>query len=336
MPPTRHRAKHDEAYKLLFSHPDLLLGLLDRSVPGLTDLIDPSSLRRIHPSFVKPEGLQQRHSDTVWRMRLRSPERHPLIVPLEFQSAPHDRMAFRIHEYTSLLLREAEIQQDWGVDGRPPIIAPVIVYNGLARWSAAIDLADWIAPNASPPLERILGLQMRRLYILSDMKKLEPVPLASPPGNWYSVLVEWERARWAADANRLVRLWRIVLESGDAGILRGFGALRQQIVPGLPNPHPDLMTATPHGRRTTMIRHEETYMAHQIRKAKEALQLEARREGRRSLLRRIAVRKFGPGVVPELSRVLGETPDTSRIEALGEAVIECRTQAEFLARAREA
>ena len=222
------------------------------------------------------------------------------------------------------------------MDGRPPIIAPVIVYNGLARWSAAIDLADWIVPNAGPPLERVLGLQMRRLYILSDMKKLEPVPLASPPGNWYSVLVEWERARWAADANRLVRLWRIVLESGDAGILRRFGALRQQIVPGLPNPHPDLMTATPHGRRTTMIRHEETYMAHQIRKAKEALQLEARREGRRSLLRRIAVRKFGPGVVPELSRVLGEAPDSGRIEALGEAVIECRTQAEFLARAREA
>ena len=246
-------------------------------------------------------------------------------------------------------------QKDIGAAGRPPIVAPFVVYNGHAKWGAATDLADWIVPDPDPVLKRLLGLQMRRRYILVELKDLAPDPSEPPPDNWFLVLAEWENARWGRDAGRLARLWGTVLESGDEGIIRGFGALRQQLAPGLPEPDPKLMAATP-GRRRTMIRHEETLMAARLRKLYEELRQEGReeglhegrregrreglhegrREGRRSLLRQLAVQKFGPEVVGELATLLDQLTDPDRVEALAAAIIECDTGAEFVARVRGA
>jgi hypothetical protein len=312
-------------------------------IPGLPDVIEPASLRKASASFVKAAGLRQRHGDTIWRTRLRRPERHPLFIALEFQSRPEANMAFRVQEYVALVLQEAETQRDVGAAGRPPIVAPFVVYNGHAKWGAATDLADWIIPDPDPVLRRLLGLQMRRRYILVELRDLAPDPSGLPPGNWFSVLAEWENARWGRDAGRLARLWRTVLESGDEGIIRGFAALRQQLAPGLPEPDPKLTAATP-GRRRTMIRHEETVMAVRLRKLYEELRQEGReeglhegrREGRRSLLRQLAVQKFGPEVVGELATLFDQLADPDRVEALAAAVIECDTGAEFIARARGA
>ena len=305
MPTRRPRARHDEAYRLLFSNPAMVEGLLSAMVPGLPDVIEPASLRKASASFVKAAGLRQRHGDTIWRTQLRRPERHPLFIALEFQSRPEANMAFRIHEYAALVLQEAETQKDIGAAGRPPIVAPFVVYNGHAKWGAATDLADWIVPDPGPVLKRLLGLQMRRRYILVELKDLAPDPSDSPPDNWFSTLAEWENARWGRDAGRLARLW---------------------------------------GRRRTMIRHEETLMAARLRKLYEELRQEGReeglhegrREGRRSLLRQLAMQKFGPEVVGELATLFDQLTDPDRVEALAAAVIECDTGAEFAARARGA
>ena len=362
MPTNRPRAKHDEAYKLLFSNAALVEGLLSRTVPGATRVIDRSSLRKVSASFVKTGELEQRHSDTVWRARLREPDQHPLFVALEFQSAPEPNMAFRIHEYASLVLQEAEAQKDFGAGGRPPVVAPFVIYNGAAAWNAATDLADWIAPDSVAALDTLLGLQMRRRYILVDLKSLGQES-RTPPPEWFSVLAEWESARWTEDADRLAKLWRTVLESRDDGIIRGFTALRRQLAPWMGIPEERLEASQHTGRTKTMIRHEETYLAAQLRKRDEELrreghaqgrvegqiegqiegrrqgQIEGRRkgdlEGRRSLLRQLAVQKFGSDVVGELSRLFDGLADPDRIEELAGAVIECETGAEFIARARQ-
>ena len=346
MPNSRPRARHDEAYKLLFSNAALVEGLLSRTVPGGARVIDRSSLQRVSASFVKTGDLEQRHGDTVWRARLRRPDEHPLFVALEFQSAPQANMAFRIHEYASLVLQEAETQKDLGAGGRPPIVAPFVIYNGAAAWNATTDLADWIAPDPGAALDTLLGLQMRRRYILVDLKSMGP-EAATPPPDWFSVLAEWESARWTEDVARLATLWRTVLESGDDGIIRGFAALRRQLAPWMRIPEARLATSQHAGRTKTMIRHEETYLAAQLRKRDEDLRREGRREGhiegrreghiegRRSLLRQLAVQKFGPDVAGELSRLLDGLTDPDRIEALGRTIIECETGAEFIARAGE-
>ena len=360
----RPRAKHDEAYKLLFSSSALVEGLLSSTVPGILKLIDRESLRKVSASFVKPEVLEQRHSDTVWRTRLLKPDGHPLFLPIEFQSAPEANMAFRIREYASLVLQEAEAQKDLGAGGRPPIVAPFVIYNGTAAWNAATDLAAWIVPDPAPALETLLGLQMRRRYILVALKDLKPEPWESPTDNWFSVLARWEKARSKRDADRLTRLWVTVLTWGDEGIIRGFGALRQQLRAQMETPDLKRMAAMSPERRRKMIRHEETLMAANLRELYEELRREGRQEGRqegrlegrregrqeghqegrregvqegrRSVLRQLALQKFGPEVAGELSRLFDELTDAGRVEALGSAIIECETGAEFLTRATEA
>ena len=200
-----------------------------------------------------------------------------------------------------------------------------------------MDLADWTIPDARLALKDVLGLQMQRKYILADLKMLKP---ADPPSeNWFSVLVEWESARWSRDSVRLGELWQAVLTSGDEGIIRGFRALRQQISPWLRIPDPEPGEARSRQRRKTMIRHEETWLAENLRKRDEELRQEGRhegrQEGRRSLLRQLALQEFGPDGVSELSRLLDERSDSDRDGVLARAIIECETVAEFIARARE-
>ena len=201
-------------FTLLVTRSDPFLGHFSLDFAKLVDL---STLRKLSPSFVKPEGLRQRHG-------------------------------------------------------------------------------DWLVPDASPALGHVLGLQMRRKYILADLKT--PKFLDLPADNRFSVLAEWESARWTEDAVRLVELWRRATESGDSSIVRGFDALRQQTDSWLRIPEIEPGAAALPGRRKTMIRHEETWLA-------------------------------------ELSRVLEEPSDSDRTEGLARAIIECATATEFIARARE-
>ena len=178
--------------------------------------------------------------------------------------------------------RRPEAQRDFGADGKPPLVAPFVVYNGHAEWNAARDLADWIAPEPPAALDILLGLQMRRRYILADLKRL------------------------------------------------GFVALRQQLAGSLPAVDAERIAAAPTGRRRTMIRHEETQMAAQIRRIHDDL----RQEGRRSLLHQMAIQKFGRAAADEVSTLFDDLTDPDRVDALAGAVIECETAADFIARVR--
>ena len=318
-------------------------------MPDFARLVNVSGLRKLSPSFVKPEGLRQRHGDMLWRARLRQAGRHPVYIPLEFQSRPVNNMAFRVYEYVNLILSEADVTEDTGPEGAPPIVIPIVIYNGFGAWNAATDLADWLVPNADPVLREVLGLQMRRRYILADLKAPEFSNL--PPGNWFAVLAEWESARWAEDAVRLVELWRKARGSGDSSIVRGFDALRQQTDSWLPIPAAEPGARLLPGGRKTMIRHEETWLAENLRKREEELRQEGRREGvqegrregrregvlegRRLLLHQLVLQKFGPDAVAELSRVLTGPSDSDRTRGLALAIIECATAAEFIARVQE-
>ena len=224
-------------------------------------------------------------------------------------------------------------QQDVGSAGAPPIVVPTVIYNGMAPWNAATDLADWIMPGADATLAQVLGLQLRRKYILVDLKTIPPSDLR--PDSWLSVLAEWEGARWARDAARLAGLWRIAWESGDESIVRGFGALRQQIAPWMRIPEAETRGPESGKKRKTMIRHEETWLAENLRKRDEELRQEGRQEGRESLLRQLVFRKFGPDGVAVLSHVLDAPSDLDRTEVLADAIIECETVDELMDRTRE-
>ena len=330
------RAKHDEAYKLLFSSAAMVEDLLSHVLPEFAERIDMATLRVLSSSFVKAESLQQRHADMLWQVRLREHGRHLVYLALEFQSTPVSNMALRVREYVRLMLIEAELTGESG-PARPPIVVPIVIYNGSVPWHAATDLADWIVPNADAVFVSVLGLQMQRKYLLVDLKAIAPADLQ--PDSWFSVLVEWESARWARDAARMGQLWMRARESGDEGIVRGFGALRKQLATWLRIPEPEPGESQSRERRKTMIRHEETWLADNLRKRDEELRQEGRQEGRKegrlALLRQLALREFGPEGLAELSPVLDEPSDPDRDGALARAIIECKTVAELVARARK-
>lgn len=65
------RLPYDNAYKLLFSHPELVEGLLKDFVPeDFVAELDFSSLEHCPGSYVS-DDLRERHDDSIWRIRWR-------------------------------------------------------------------------------------------------------------------------------------------------------------------------------------------------------------------------------------------------------------------------
>ncbi len=141
---------HDPLFRLLFSHPYLVEELLRgffSSYPWCKGL-KYDTLQSMRASFVaelkEKAKLIQRHTDTVWRVET---ERGSiwLIIALEFQSSVDLDMAVRMQVYRALLLQQVVREQKNKKQGRRyPAIIPIVIYNGLKPWTAALGLRDLI------------------------------------------------------------------------------------------------------------------------------------------------------------------------------------------------
>lgn len=72
-----------------------------------------------------------------------------------------------------------------------------------------------------------------------------------------------------------------------------------------------------------------------VRKWREEDVERGRIEGERELVRRLVSRRFGPATADRLVPVLDPLSDPERIAAIADAVIQCETVDELIARARE-
>ncbi|EML6956474.1 Rpn family recombination-promoting nuclease/putative transposase, partial [Pseudomonas aeruginosa] len=96
-------AQYDSAYKLLFSHPDLVRDLLRGFVPEQwVQRLDFKSLEKVSGQFVS-DDLRDRHNDLLWRVRLDNDHWIYLYLLLEFQSTDDYWMAIRLMTYIGLL-----------------------------------------------------------------------------------------------------------------------------------------------------------------------------------------------------------------------------------------
>lgn len=137
---------HDPIYKRLFDSPRMVADLLRAVGHGeWLDEIDVATLEKLPGEHVCDHG-QQRRGDAVWRVRFQNGWLY-LLVMLEFQSVNDPRMALRNLEYTALLYQELGRRGELGEPGRWPPVLPVVLYNGDARWTAALGIHDLIAPS---------------------------------------------------------------------------------------------------------------------------------------------------------------------------------------------
>ncbi len=162
---------HDTGYKLLFSQPilveELLRGFLRE---GWVERLDFSTLERVGNSFVSGD-LRERHSDLIWRLRLRGEAEAWVYVYLllEFQSTSDPFMAVRLLTYVGLLLEEIVRKEKLRPGDRLPAILPLVLHNGKDRWRAPLRLETLFA--AVPrELKRYLP---RLTYCLIDERRVD-------------------------------------------------------------------------------------------------------------------------------------------------------------------
>ena len=90
--------EHDHAYKLLFSHPQLVADLLRGFVrEDWVQQLDLSSLEPVSGHYVS-DDLREREDDCIWRVRWGQTWLYVYLL-LEFQSGIDPFMAVRIMTY---------------------------------------------------------------------------------------------------------------------------------------------------------------------------------------------------------------------------------------------
>ena len=137
--------EHDTGYKLLFSHPEMVRDLILGFVPDeWLHSLDYATLEKVPGSYVS-DDLQHRADDVVWRVRVGGQWVY-LYLLIEFQSSVDRYMALRMMVYVGLLYQDLIKRAEVLDDGRLPPVLPIVLYNGLAKWTAATEVGDLIPP----------------------------------------------------------------------------------------------------------------------------------------------------------------------------------------------
>ena len=152
----------------------------------------------------------------MWRLRQRGRWLY-LLVLLEFQSTDEPRMALRILTYTSLLYQELVRNDALDAGGRLPAVLPVVLYTGEARWQAAVEVGELIAP-VGPELA---PYQPSQRYLVVDERHAGTEDL--PVRNLMGAVLGLEQSRTPEDLVRVVeKLVEWLRDPRDDGLKRAF------------------------------------------------------------------------------------------------------------------
>ena len=320
---------HDAAYKLLFSHPRMVADLLREFMPGgWTRALDFITLEKLPAEYVG-DDLRRRLGDMLWRIRFRDPaprgHAQELLVMLEFQSSADRAMAARVLSYTALvhqeLIRHGALREGSTL---PPVL-PIVVYNGERRWTAAVEVAQTVAPVGGWWLAQY---QPSQRYVLVDVGALGAQDL--PPGNRVSALIGLENSPSGVG---LLREMREVFGRFRGPEDRGFRETLYEWARHSP--------LTRYGELLPPLRELEGGNMATLHEAR-AREWQAEwfqrghdqgiGRGQTELMRRQAKRKFDAETAERLSGLLDGLTDSERLAEVGEWIIECETGAELLDR----
>lgn len=161
---------HDALFKAVFGQPEHARGALRAVMPAaVAEALDWPTLAPCAGSFIDP-ALSERHTDLLFSLAWRDGRGEALAYLLfEHQSTSDDRMAFRLLRY---LVR---IWERWLAEhpraASLPVILPVVLYHGAARWSAPVafdelfELPSAVRAAAAPHLVRFT-------YLLDDLSEI--------------------------------------------------------------------------------------------------------------------------------------------------------------------
>ena len=320
------RMFEDEINRIALAELDMVRYLLALLPPDVVAGLDTSRLRRL-PVKQIGRGARKRVADMAWAVGAPTRE-HPdaeALLVVEFQAAPHPRMALRMEAYVALLRQEM-------ADALPdavglPLVLPVLVYTGDRPWR--------------PPSVRQLAAPapkaLRRWQPDLEMLPLDATTLSAEDGevNPMAALLRLQRCRRQAELPDL------------AAAL--FGALRREGLLALAERLADAllqMLAARFGGDETGVGHTEE-MRRALRHMEEPRMLaetvtqwrqealdEGMRQGERTLLRRQAAGRFGIATGNALAALLANEKDAERLAEVGDLVVHCTSAEELLRRGR--
>ena len=127
-------------YVPLFAHAqvveDLLRAFVFKDRPEL-EALDFPRMTRVPDDWV-PEG--PRYADLVWSIPFRSfdPQTRAthMLLLLKCESTVVPDMGQRLDRHAASLYREVNRRRAFGAPSKPPVVAPVVVYNGTEPWRA--------------------------------------------------------------------------------------------------------------------------------------------------------------------------------------------------------
>ena len=318
---------HDPNYRRLLAFPRMVADLLRAVAQGdwIGD-IDLDTLEKLPAEHVGDSG-QQRRGDAVWRVRFRNGWLY-LLVLLEFQSGNDPRMALRNLEYTALLYRELDRRGELGMPGRWPPVLPLVLYNGDAPWTAALEMGELIAP--APPA--LLPCQPSQRSLLLDERHAPVDDL--PLGNLMWAVVAFERSRTTGGLARAAAAAAEWLRSPrDAELNRAFASWLEQMVARMKPEQAEVeLGGTLEEAAMTLVERVAQWpeqwrqegVAQGRREGVAEGMAQGRREGvveERALLCRLAAVRFGDAAARQVEDLLENTDDWDQLAAVAELIV---------------
>lgn len=302
---------NDPIYKRLFSFPRMVADLL-RAVGhlGWISDVDFGTLEKVSAEYVG-ERWQQRRGDTVWRVRFRGTWLYLLLL-LEFQSEKDPRMPLRNLEYTALLYGDLDRAGELGPAGRWPPVLPLVLYNGETPWADTLEMRDMFGPVP----EALAPFQPSQRSLVVDERRVVPDDL--PRRNLMRGVVGFEQSRTPDDLARTARVldrWLRYPDDGDLGL-----AFRDWMEAAVARMEPDgrvNLGGTLKEATMTLAERMEEWSEERRREGI----AQGRQEGQRTVLRRLAAKRFGVAVGDRLDAMLGNTGDWERLAAVSDLIV---------------
>ena len=298
---------HDPFLKSVFADRRMVEILIRDHVPEWADEIDFSTLREEPTELVSRKTLQQRHPDMIWSADTADGGRVLFLV--EFQRKAERLMALRTTTYTALALERIVGEGDTRAEDPLPEFVYLVLYHGDGRWSGPDHVTD-LFQRSDPGRFRLVSWR-------------EWEVAGRPRDDTTALVLSLARSLSFEEMAAQVTALRLrVVERGDAS-LDAFMVERMGTMLRLRN-YPEELKL---GGAKTMTEIAERFH----RSLDELVQ-----RGARQSLQRLIARRFGEETAGQVSEVLEGLPGPEDIDRVTDAVIECGTSEEFIARVRTA
>ena len=326
----KRNRRHDAAFKNLYGFKLMAWRLMEVVLPSeLFEDLDFDTLERL-PTEWFGRSLQRRMGDCVWRVGRRGGG--SLVQPTEFQRKPDDAMVGRVAGYAGLLVEHLDRLGELSPDGALPVVHPVVLYNGSRPWPGA----DGLAVGGVPGLPG---------YTLVDMGRVRVEDL--PHGNAVTAQIEIHQGALARNPDMaLARLSKILGGPEHQALRLAFVEwIRQSLAPGLdreaekvPKLKARLREIAELGEfedmKSFMLKSMEDHWLGQGMERGVTVGMEQARAEERARLCELARRKFSRRAAERLAATIDGVSSADRLAEVGNWIIDCGTEAEFLARAQ--